>query len=88
MVNQLKLSKIIQLGFVPLSIKGSLLNPFGIILKVREKFRGSGVMLTNSGIKDMKVIEEFHWKELPEKLLVKKEDFSNFLDHFWQLIYH
>ena len=76
MVNQLKLSKIIQLGFVPLSIK------------VREKFRGSGVMLTNNGIKDMKVIEEFHWKELPEKLLVKKEDFSNFLDHFWQLIYH
>ena len=60
MVNQLKLSKIIQLGFVPLSIKGSLLNPFGIILKGSEKFRGSGVMLTNSGIKDMKVIEEFH----------------------------
>ena len=89
MVNQLKLSKIIQLGgFLPLSIKDSLLNPFGIVLKIREKFRGSGILLTNNEIKDAKVIDEFHWKELPEKLLVKKEDVSIFLDHYWQLIYH
>ena len=89
MVNQLKLSKIIQLGgFAPLSIKDSLLNPFRIVLKIREKFRGSGILLTNNGIKDVKVIDEFHWKELPEKLLVKKEDVSIFLDHYWQLIYH
>ena len=63
MVNQLKLSKIIQLGgFAPLSIKDSLLNPFGIVLKIREKFRGSGILLTNNGIKDVSIFLDHYWQ--------------------------
>ena len=48
---------------------------------------GSGITLTNNKIKDiMKVIRSLEnrgilLKELLEKLLVKKEDFSIFLDH-------
>ena len=53
--------------------------------ELNKKFttnKGSGIMLTNNEMKDIiKVIistEDLYWKELLEKLIVKKKNFSRF----------
>ena len=81
-----QLSEMIQLGgFGPLSIKGTLFNPFRMILKVREKFRVSGIVLTNNEIKYIiKVIRSLEnrgdsLKRTTRKVTNQEEGFLNFL---------
>ena len=48
-LSKTQLSKIVQLvGFGSLQPMGTLMDPFNIVLKIREKFRGLGLILKNN----------------------------------------